>query len=222
VDLREWNAKAFLKLSPSMASTAYVRRLRLIAHPSFWNASFRNASFLRQFEHLRSLAVAGLPMYIIRSPEAIFSTLNTFVRLHLDGVYFITFAQLARIICSFPRLNTLIITHVNWSEPDPLSAIISPPQSLRALEMRGCNWVVILQWFLSLDRIPTLRALLVHGSARYENDASTLYTFLQTLGPDLEELWLDPDVKKGAYSSCSFSDQFRLIPTPPCRKPTQH
>jgi hypothetical protein len=202
VDLNQRNAIGLLKPSSTTTSpiSPYIRRLRLVGNfpSSLWNATFPR---LRLLENLRSLTITSLQLPWYTVPGAVVSNCNTVVRLHLDSVQFITFAQLSQIICTFRGLNTLILTRSNWSWPDPPSPSISPPPNLCALEMRDCNWVTVLQWLLSLDHIPTLHTLYLHGGHRHQGDTSAQSGFLQALSPRLETLLLDPDMDEGVCSS---------------------
>jgi hypothetical protein len=221
VDLNRRNANGLLKPPISSTTTSpispYIRRLRLVGNfpASLWNETLPR---LRLLENLRSLTITSTslqpPSHFVPpvSPAVVFSNCNTVVRLHLGGVQFYTFARLAHVVCTFRHLNTLIITSSKWLRPDPPSPNISPPQSLRALELRDCDWITILQWLLSLDHVPTLHTLYVRGSRRFQGDASTLSRFLQALGPHLEQLWLDHESNEGVCVRDLFSNQSGLIP----------
>ena len=107
------------------------RQLLLTFVASAWSATHRSG--MQNFcVDSKTFVLASQPSQFIRwaSPVAIFSNINRVVRLHLDRVYFMTFAQLAQITWLFRCLNTLIITRFKWS-PDPPRPTISPPQSLR-------------------------------------------------------------------------------------------
>jgi hypothetical protein len=124
--------------------------------------------------------------------HSIFSNFQLLRHLELRDVRFRSFSQIVEVLEACPILDHISFDVVSWANGcvalSPRSRSKRVPARLRTLELGACDKNVLLEWFLSGDRVPSVEKLCVREVLL--NETLSIGTFLRALGLSLLHLEL--------------------------------
>ncbi|KAF8055243.1 hypothetical protein FPV67DRAFT_872953 [Lyophyllum atratum] len=106
--------------------------------------------------------------------------------LELRNTRFAAFDVLANLLCSFPRIQTVMLVGCSWLKETEPSARISPPRGWHTLSIDLSSLDTFLAWFTSLDPLPTLSRLRIDQP--HEEHLKHVGAAIRALGTSLRYL----------------------------------
>jgi hypothetical protein len=169
---------------PSSSFSKYTRRLFI--HGNYILAPAVPSEYPQ-------LPITSLFLYDIEAeciPANLPSIFSVVTFLELYKVDRLTLADLARMFCSFPCLQTFSFNDVlrRGKEYEKPESNLDLPMNLQSMNVCCKKLTTFLDWFLSRKNIPQLTTLRLHGVERSDIEAIT--RLLQVIGNSLEHLEL--------------------------------
>lgn len=194
-ELRKWITTLYIY--PSLPSRELLSTIPLILPSKLPNLSF--------------LSVTGHPATTIHpSSWVLLSAFHTIVRLDLEKILLHSFADLTRVVCSFPNLSTFIADDIDWTTQ---GVIVQRPRRaqldelfLRVYKGNPRFIIELMEWLPHFSDIGGLKFLQLHLRKTY--DYSRIQSlFQQYKYPSLQSLQIEMLPKT---LSTSFSSRLSL------------
>ncbi|KAI0361182.1 hypothetical protein OH77DRAFT_404283 [Trametes cingulata] len=185
-------------LSSSPELGHYVRELtvaKLVSSPDVFRAAKPLASplagalprILAHLPHLRSLTLAHMELKNTNDLGALRHTRVT--ALTLSYCQFAEFADIVELVHSFPRLATLALAGLTWTEESRVPQVQAIPSLKQLVLGRESDATRLFEWFVAAGFHETVERLSARCAS--ERDTDLVGPFLKLAGPGLRELELD-------------------------------
>lgn len=139
-----------------------------------------------------TLTLANFLTMEAESTYEFWSSFRSLEHLGLMQCRFISFAQLAGLLCACPELQRLSLTSLSWHFDDVLSVsreMIQRPLILQKVELTGSGQAAVLDWLEAGEVLPPISEVTLHSISA--DNVAQIGSFLRALGSSLRCLKID-------------------------------